>query len=189
MKESRYEKVSVDAPLTIAAAVLEMAGYELADTLDNDAIVGFAIPHNFNGHCEAVVEFLPGVGLLQMTTGLTRGQVNPLLATGLILLLNRLNLMMPGVTFTFDPDEEDGDEIEISIVCFVFDEIQLEEHVKLMVRYLEEALKLSLPAIYQYVTQRLRFRAGLEGVMTYLGPTVSVEDVLEMVELNRFGRA
>jgi len=189
MDEQTYAKVQVDAPLSIAAAVLESAGYELADMIDDDAVVGFAIPHNFDGYCDAVVEFLPSAGLLKMTTALTRGNVQPLLVDGLVQLLNCLNVMMPGVTFTYDQDVEGGDEIEISAVCFVCDEIQLAEHVKRMVRYLEEALKHSLPAIYHYVTQRLRFRAERNGELVYIGPTLTISQVLDMVELNQCGRA
>jgi hypothetical protein len=189
MDNETFEKVTVDTPLIIAAAVIEAAGYELLDTLDENAIVGFAIPHSFGGYCNGVVEFLPGVGLLQITTALIRGSVQPYLAAGLVHLLNRLNIMMPGVTFTYDRDVEGGDEIEISTWCFVFDEIQLEAHVKLMVRYLEEALKVSLPAIFHYVSQRLRFQANADGGITYVGPTYSVDQVLEMVELEQYGRA
>jgi len=189
MKENTFEKPTVDAPLRVAESVLEKAGYLIVDIESDCQVVGFAIPNSFGGECGAVVEFLPGAGILQMTTALTRGQVNPLLAIGLTLLLNRLNLMMRGVTFTFDHDEEDGDEIEISIECFVLDEIQLEEHVKLMVRYLQEAVKLSLPAIYQYVAQRIRARPGHDGKLEYLGPTVTVEQALDMIELKQFGRA
>ena len=189
MQEELSEQPIVYAPLSVAAATLESAGYELVDVESGTEVVGFAIPHSFGGHCEAVVEYLPGAGILQMTTALTRGQVHPLLATGLVQLLNRLNLMMPAVTFTFDHCDEEGDEIEISTTCYVFDEIQLEQHVKLMVRYLQEALKLSMPAIYHYVTQKLRFKADACGQLQFVAPTLSIDEVLQMVELNQFGRA
>ena len=189
MVEYTHEKVTVDAPLIVVASVLENAGYQLAEVEDETALIGFAIPHNFDGHCEAVVEFLPGVGLLQMSTSLTRGDISPVLVPGLYKLLNELNVMMPGVSFTYDQDEALGDDIQIFTTCYVFDEIQLEEHVKLMVKYLEEALKLSLSAIYHFVTQRIRLRAELDGTMTFLGPTLTVRQVLDMVEMNQFGRA
>ena len=189
MTEMTHEKMTVVAPLEIAAAVIESAGYELFEEVEGMEVVGFALPHCFDGACEAVVEFLSGVGQLQISTALIRGHVNPILHTGLVMLLNELNLMMPGVKFTFEPDEETGDEIEISASCFVFDEIQLEEHVKLMLRYLEEALKMSLPAIYTYVTQRTRARVNTNGVVTQYGPSLSVQDVLNMIERGQTGRA
>jgi len=139
--------------------------------------------------CSAVVEFLPGIGMLQITASLTRGKVSRPLVPGLRELLNELNLMFAGLTFTFDADEEEGDEIEISIATLVFEEKELQRDIKVMTICLQEAVKHSLPCIYNFVSQRLKVRVRQDGVLTAMYPTVSVQKCLNMVETGHYGTA
>ncbi len=187
-EENISERPELTSPLTVAATVIEEIGYSV-DAVVSEQIVGFGIPNGLGSDCEAIVQYLHSTGTLQITTALTSGQVNEVLFPGLIRLLNELNLLIPGVRFTFDPNEADGDEIEISISCFAFEELELERHIKLMLVYLEKALQNTLPAIYYFVAQKLVCRFDEGNVLVSVRSTVTMEECIEMVEMGNYGTA
>ncbi len=183
MKNEELSRPDIASPLDVAEAVIAECGYDIVPTPEDTAIVGLAIPNGLGGCCEAVVEHFEGTSMLQLTTSLTSGDVNPYLHHGLRQLLNELNLRFSGLCFTFDDDEEQGDEIEISISCFVAGEKEIEQSLKFMLRYLEEALKVTLPVIYYYITQKLVYSLATDGSVVGIRTKVKVDDVLEMMEV------
>jgi uncharacterized protein YfaT (DUF1175 family) len=91
--------------------------------------------------------------------------------------MNELNLRFLGLTFTFNQDQ-----IEISASCYATESNMIESSVRFMLRDLEQALKVTVPAIFEFVSQKLIYSLDSEGVIVGIRCRHTIYDFLEMVE-------
>jgi hypothetical protein len=175
----------------VAISTIESRGLELEDPVEHAPLYrGFAFPNGvIGGFSSACIRQLDTDTLLEVSVRLTEGQVNPALRDGLLQLLNGLHFKFPGFVFTYEQDDQRGDEIELATSIPYVEAEGVAALLEDRLTRLQAVHTMSAPLILTYVTQRLRVRVGTDGEILGFRPTVSVPEVMDMLETGHYGTA
>lgn len=175
----------------IALSVIENRGLAIEEPIEQSPYLrGFAFPNPLlGGFSQAIISHVENDSLIQVCVRLTQGQVPTVLRDGLLQLMNDLHFISPGVVFTYENDDEDGDELELATWVRYVDASDVALLLEDCLSRLEHILQRSIPLIMTYLTQRLRVKLNSAGDITDVLPTLSVPEVMQMLEVGQFGRA
>lgn len=178
--------------LEIAVSTLESRGLDIEDpTAEEPNLRAFHFPNPFGGNPhQALVRHLPNLGIIEVSVLLNNqgSEVHESLRNGLLQLMNTLHYNLPGIVFTYNA-QEGGDEVELSCPVPYNDPEDVGALVERAMVYLEQVHRQTLPLFYTYLIQEVRVRVGSDGKLLGYRPTVSVPEVLEMLETGAYGCA
>ena len=178
------------SPMDIVEGVLEQGGFVITASFEEHGVVGFELPSKISSTAkQAVIEYKPTLGMVQVTVQLLTVSLPNVLRDGLLVLFNCLHLEVPAVTLTVSFDDDEGDQLEMSIAHLLVSDTLTEANIERLVQYLEQAVELCLPLIYSYLTQRLIYRMLVGGELVEIKTTVSPEDCLDMLRIKKHGIA
>jgi hypothetical protein len=177
------------SPLDCATAAIEMRGFNIVSNHEEDGVVGFELPNRWGQILPAVVEYVPELGLVQMTAQIMQMKTPFCIELELLHLLNLFNVSIPGVAFTLTFDDEEGDEIELSITHLLTNDVDSEAQIARMLGYMETTLYTCLPALYTFLSQKLIHTIDVNGVWKACRTSVSAIECFRMVQAGRYGSA
>ena len=184
----RFEQPS--SPMDIVEGVLEQSGFVITASFEEYGVVGFELPSKITRTArKAIIEYKPDLGLVVVSVELLTVALPDVLRDGLLVLFNCLHLEVPAVTFTISFDDDEGDQLEMTISHFLVADSKIEVTMDRLVHYLGQAVELCLPLIYSYLTQRLIYRIRVGGELVEIKTTIDPEDCLEMLRIKKHGTA
>lgn len=191
MSETSVDEIfSVGSLMLGLEDMLVQGGYQIAATFEDYGVIGFEMPSKLSHQPRpTVIDYIPDLGIITVSVQLVQLLIPLVMRTELLDLCNLIHDEIPGVTMYIGLDEEDQDELSMSMGYLPVPNASPETAIMQIVQYLEQAAELCMPLVWALLTQRLIYTIRTDNVVTHMRLTVTSEDCIDMLRIGKYGTA